>query len=402
MSTETEFDLPTNVPPSLVRDLDMYRLPGWESDPQLGWTEFSKGGEPIVYSPHNGGHWVATVPEDILGIYRDHKNWSNFDISAPKHPGPRMPPLESDPPLHSFYRKSIQQLFTPMALREIEPLIRQLSVSYIEEFLPKGRCEYVTEFGLPLPITVFLGIMGMPIEDGSRLNSYLNGALTSTEMDEKMGYFAQIAEYVHGHVEDRIADPRADGLTRITESQVQGRPMTPEEAKAIATMTTQGGLDSVGMLLSFITLHLAENPDDRAYVANHLDDLDHVVAELSRRYFIPNEMRTVPTDREFHGVTLKAGDLIAVNPAQYNFNEELFPDPAKVDFSRPKQTHITFGAGAHACPGANLATLEVKIFLQEWLSRIPEFEVDPDRPAPVKRCAQLHGISDLNLRWPTA
>lgn len=401
MTTTPVTTIPDHVPPDLVVDLDMYALPGKDDDPQMAWMSFAEADKgPVVWSPYNGGHWVATQSEDIISIYKDQANWSSYDISAPKHPGPRLIPLEADPPLHAGYRKSIMPTFAPKALTTLEPDARALAVAYIESFRSRGSCDFLGEFGLKFPITVYMGLMGMPPEDGPGLNDLLDSSVKSADLAHTMEVYGEIAAYIGKHVDDRLANPRDDGLTRITQGKhVDGQAFTHDEARMVAQMVTQGGLDSVAMHLSFIALHLATHDEHRRYVRDNLDTLDHVINEYARRYYIPNQMRTVPVDRTFHGVELKAGDLIAINPALYNFDEQLFPEPEEVRFDRPAHVNMTFGAGPHACPGANLTKLEVRIFLQEWLTRIPDFSVDPEVPV-FKRSGQLHGINQLSLRWP--
>ncbi|QSE90800.1 cytochrome P450 [Rhodococcus pseudokoreensis] len=343
---------------------------------------------------------MATRPEDIADIYRNSKEWSSQDVTAPKHVGDRFLPLESDAPDHTAYRKAILGLLSNKALREIEPPARTLAVDLIEGLQDGGRCDFISDFALKFPLTVFLNIMGLPAEDGVMINNWLDAYVRTNNVEEKIGVGGKIAAYVHAQVDDRIENPRNDGLTNITQGQVGDRPLTRQEIYNLAQMLTMGGIDTVAMHLSFIVIHLAQNPDKREYVRNNLDSLDRVITEYGRRYFLNNMFRTVSEDREFHGVQLKAGELIAVNAGLYNFDETLFPHPEEIDFERPAKLNLSFGAGPHACPGAALTRLEVKIFLQEWLTRIPDFEIDPDTPIAL-RASQMHGVSELAVRWPT-
>jgi cytochrome P450 len=169
-----------------------------------------------------------------------------------------------------------------------------------------------------------------------------------------------------------------------------------------ATLLTIGGVDSVAMHLSFIALHLARNPAHREFVRSNLDNLDGIVHEFNRRFSGANMMRKLINDMEHAGVVMKAGDMLAIPAPIYNLDDELFPNPAEINFQRPaNQTHLTFGTGVHTCPGAALARLEVAIFLQEWLKRIPDFEVNPDVPVRL-RASVTSAVDQLSLRWPVA
>ncbi|MFE3060444.1 hypothetical protein, partial [Nocardia sp. NPDC059239] len=306
--------IPAHVPRELVVDFNLYDLEGGNDDPQTSWKRNLGAAlkEPLLYTPHSGGHWIATRPEDIAAIQRDATAWSSQDVTAPKHVGDRFLPLESDDPEHAAYRKAFLAMVSNKALREIEPPARALAVDLIEGFQEKGHCDFISDLALKFPLAVFLNIMGLPVEDGIMINDWLHTYVSTSVVEEKIRIAGQIATYVRAQVDDRIENPRDDGLTQITKGQMGDRPLTREEIYNIAQMLTMGGIDSVAMHLSFIVIHLAQNPDKREYVRNNLDSLERIITEYGRRYFINNMFRTVTEDREFHGVQLKAGDLIAL------------------------------------------------------------------------------------------
>jgi cytochrome P450 len=397
-------EIPAHVPPELVVDVDVYALPAGDIDAQLGWRKFAEYADkgPLIYSPYNGGHWVATVPEDIVRFQRDNTNFGNTVMTVPDRPGPRLVPLESDPPNHAHYRRNVLPIFAAGRLKELEPGIRELTVELVEDLRPKGGCDFISDFALKLPVIVFLQIMGLPLEDGKHLNSLVDTFARHPEVAKKMQALGEMSAYVDQAVQNRLSDPRDDAITRITKAQIHDRPYTHDEMLSTLTLLALGGLDSVAMHISFITLYLARNPDQRAYVRDHLDDLGHIVAEFARRFPIAQMMRQVLNDYEHGGVTMKKGDMVAIPAALYNFDDAIFDHSADVDFSRPGgKLHLTFGTGPHACPGSGLARLEVEIFLQEWLTRIPDFQVDPG--VPVKcRSAITNAVDQLSLTWPTA
>ena len=77
---------------------------------------------------------------------------------------------------------------------------------------------------------------------------------------------------------------------------------------------------------------------------------------------------------------MKAGDRILMNFPAANRDPEVFPDADKVVLDRQQNRHLAFGAGIHRCAGSNLARMELRVAIEEWLRRIPEFElVDPSR-----------------------
>ena len=125
-------------------------------------------------------------------------------------------------------------------------------------------------------------------------------------------------------------------------------------------------------------LWLSQNPERRREIIARPDDIDRVVEELLRRWSVTFSGRVLAQDFEMRGVKMKQGDRITCLLPVCNFDPEVFPNPTEVDFDRPRKTILAFTVGVHSCMGAHLARLEIKIALQEWLRRIPEFALIPD------------------------
>src|SRR5215475_820023 len=132
--------IPAHVPPELVVDIDVYDLPAGDIDAQLGWLKFAEHADkgPLIYSPYNGGHWVATVPDDIVRFQRDNTNFGNTVNTVPDRGGPRLVPLEADPPNHASYRHNVLPLFAAGRLKELRPAIRDLTIELVEGLRPNG------------------------------------------------------------------------------------------------------------------------------------------------------------------------------------------------------------------------------------------------------------------------
>jgi cytochrome P450 len=125
------------------------------------------------------------------------------------------------------------------------------------------------------------------------------------------------------------------------------------------------------------------------------------VEELLRRYSIPLVSRRVTRDLELGGVQMKAGDLVILETCLHGLDQNAWPDPMRVDFKRRTTEHMAFGKGIHKCPGANLARTEIRIFLEEWLKRIPHFTLKPG-DEPVTANGAVMGVIRLPLAWATS
>ena len=126
--------------------------------------------------------------------------------------------------------------------------------------------------------------------------------------------------------------------------------------------------------------------------------VSNAVEEILRRFPIVTVAREVTEDMTFHGVQLKAGDMIAAPTPLAGMDNSFTPNAVDVDFDRKQGNSLTFGRGAHTCPGKNLARVELRIALEEWLKRIPDFEVD--KSSPISFSSGIVGVvNELKLRW---
>jgi cytochrome P450 len=158
----------------------------------------------------------------------------------------------------------------------------------------------------------------------------------------------------------------------------------------------------VATMMGFVARFLAENPEARHYLAGHPDRIAKSLDELLRRHSMTAGGRTVRVDTELDGVHLKAGDRVLQPTMLHGLDDRRFPDPMTVDFQRANAKAMgTFGSGPHRCPGANLARGELRIFIEEWLVRIPDFAMDPDEP-PMMASGMVSAILKLPLVWGPA
>lgn len=394
---EKAFTVPDHVPPELVVDLDIYDLPGGAEDPHRAWTLF-RGHGPIVYSPYNEGHWVPVTAEHIMAMWRNSTGYSSRSVSIPDHQMDPQLPIEADAPDHAEYRRNIADFFSPAAVTRMEPEIRALAVRLIEGFRARGECEFISEFSEQLPLIVFLALMGLPQSDRIMLHDIVVAFARHPDLGVKQQAYRDLRAYLDGWLDHRTRQPGDDAISRIVAARIGDRPYTRNEMLSTCSLLLLGGLDTVASSLGFWALHLARNPMDRAQVRGRRGALLPVINEFMRRYPIPSLGRVVVEDMVVDGIEMRAGDRVLLSPVLYNLDPARFDAPERVDFDRPSH-HIGFGAGPHMCAGANLARCEFRIFLEEWLDRIPDFEVDESRLLRM-RAAPTNTVEELWLRWP--
>lgn len=394
---------PEHVPSELVRDFDFYAIPGSEQDIQAAYQRVQQDYPDIFWTPRNGGHWVATRAEDIVVMQKDYTRFSYRNVTLPPMPEgvPPQIPLELDPPVHAQYRRPLMQALTPLRVRELEQRVHDIAVRTIEDLVPRRECEFIEDFAKVLPINVFLSMVDLPLEDKGILLPLAETSVRSPDGAERMEAQKQMGAYLYSHVASRRETPGDDLLSQLVNTQVDGEKIPVEEAVNYATLVLFGGLDTVAGMIGLVAKFLAEHPDKRREIVARLDDdafLTRAIEELIRRHGIANTARVVTHDLEYKGIRFLAGDRLLPPNLLVGVDERLNENPLEVDFTREKGIHAAFGNGPHACPGAILARRELRIFLREWLSRIPEFSIAPGTK-PRLVTGQVNGILELRLAW---
>jgi len=206
--------------------------------------------------------------------------------------------------------------------------------------------------------------------------------------------------YLDGWVRKRTEAPGNDLMSKIVNIHIGDRPLTHDERLGYVAMVMFGGLDTVGGTMALIAYHLATHEDDRRRLVANPATIPRAIEEFLRRYSIPTVARSLTRDTEIRGVAMKAGDRVMLPTCLHGLDERRYKNSMTVDLDRCPNDHMAFGKGTHKCPGANLARVEIKIFLEEWLARIPDFTIASG--ANVRYLSGgVAGIKNLPLVWPT-
>lgn len=397
-----EDQIGAHVPPELIRRTGMPFSSEFLAGPHEYMAAMHQTQPPIFYdvSP-NANSWQLIKHEDALFALRHPEFFANEGGS----PFPRDPddyfyllPVEIDPPHHRKYRNIVDPLFSPQGVKALEGKISQLANDLIDAVIDKGGCEFTTDFGRPLPVSVFLDLMGLPQEKRDTFVQWAMNLLHTQDRALMVETMDLVIAYLKQVIAEKLAKPDEGVISRIAHAEVDGRPMSPKETFGFVFFLFIGGLDTVFATMNNIWLWLAENPERRREIIERPDDIDKVVEELLRRFSVTFSGRSVIKDVEMRGVQMKAGDRITCILPACNFDPEAFPDPLEVNFDRPRKTILAFTVGVHSCMGGHLARLELKIALQEWLRRIPDFAVKPGAQTEYRPGAVI-GPEEVPLIW---
>jgi cytochrome P450 len=197
------------------------------------------------------------------------------------------------------------------------------------------------------------------------------------DRDKAVQIMGEIEEYLTGVIEEKRQKPDDGAISHIVHGRIDGEPLKERDIYGFVFFLFIAGIDTVYAALNNTWVWLARNPDRRHEMIADPGNIDNQAEELLRIFGVTFSGRKVTKDFEFAGLQLKKGDnLMSLLPA-CNYDPDVFPNPREVRFDRPRTPILTFTGGVHACMGAHLARLEFKIALQEWLRRIPDFELKP-------------------------
>jgi cytochrome P450 len=355
-------------------------LPAWdERHPQRAFTELARQDAPS----RTDGTLVIARREELAEFLR-HPAVRATDGVHYNMGGQRpLIPLDLDGEAHRKYRKLLDPLFTPKRVAGLAPVIRARTNALIDEFAGQGEAELLSGLCAPLPTHIFIDLLGLPLDD---LPLFLNfkeavvrprGATVAEQQENMRAAGERMYEYLVRILAGRRAGPaRDDLLGGFLTVEVDGGRLSDTEIVDICYLLVIAGLDTVTCSLSCLLAWFAGHPVERRRVMADPALVGKAIEELMRfESPVPLGHRWVTEDIEVRGRHFPAGSMVEVVWAAANVDSASFRDPLTVDFERPRNAHVSFAAGPHRCLGSNLARLELRVALEEFHQRIPEYEI---------------------------
>jgi cytochrome P450 len=291
-------------------------------------------------------------------------------------------PLQIDPPDHVKFRRLLDPLFSPKEVAKLEPEVRRLVNELIDDFEAAGECEFSEQFAIPLPCTVFLALLGLPLADLELFLRFKNGIIRPGGRDgDEMKQIQrdtgqEIYAYFQKVVDERRAEPRADLISGFIAAEVDGARLSDNDILDICYLFLLAGLDTVTASLTCAVAYLARHPDRRDAISSDLALVPAAVEELLRwESIVPAVPRIAMTDIEISGEQVQAGEPVMCMIGAANIDPGEFLEADVVDLERPGNRHLAFGGGVHRCLGSHLARLEMHVALEELHRRIPDYAI---------------------------
>jgi hypothetical protein len=368
--------------PVAGHDADDYDLYSEEfrADPHAQFSAM-RSGCPVARSTRWGGSWMFSGYDDIRDLARDAERFTSkaIEVAGPLDSagGLYLPPLTSDPPAHRPNRDVLMPYFKPAQVAEMEPMIRAEARRLVAGLARRGEGDVIEDYAQPLTLAVLTSILGVP--DGSQITGWMIRMIREGPKDQQVraGAVREIIAYLDGLLAGReqAGNTGTDLLSYLNRAEIDGEPLSRKHRIGAGFLILIAGADTTWSAIGSSLWHLATQPDDRQRLLNEPKLLDSAIEEFLRYYAPVTVGRLAREDVEAHGRRVPAGDRVILPFAAANRDPAVFDNPDELQIDRRRNRHLTFGSGAHRCLGSNLARLELRVTLEEWLKVMPRFRL---------------------------
>jgi len=357
---------------------------------------------PVRRSEAYGGMWVVSGFPEAAQILQQPEIFSSCPVSIPPFPqAAPMVPVEIDPPNHSRYRNLLAPPFSVRrAESDAEPL-RVIVNDLIDEFVEKGECDVYQTMAVRVPAAMATIMLGTPPEDAVRLEAWADTIVHEVTRDLAAAGAAviEVYQYFYELLEKRRTEPGDDDLmTLLVGAELDGEKLNEEELLGFCLFLLLASIDTTQKAIGSIFWHLAQTPELRRQLRGDPSLTAGAVEEFLRYWGPVLNARRATEDVEVGGVRIKQEDKILVLLGAANRDEREFPNADEFVIDRSPNRHMTFSLGIHRCLGSHIARVELRVLLEEFLRRIPDFEI-ADESQVVWSHGQVQGVVRLPIRF---
>jgi cholest-4-en-3-one 26-monooxygenase len=390
-------------------DVDFYNPDTFENGPPFEIFKDLRENEPVYWNPQEEGtgFWVVTRYDDVVSTSLDHESYlSGHGVFVDDSVGgSELMLVNMDPPKHNGLRNLISTGFTPKMIRRMEPHVRDIAAKIVDDIVKKGKCDFVTDVAVELPLQVIAELIGIPQKDRHQIFEWSNQMIAvgdpeyAPTMDVATKAAAEIFAYCTTLTAERREDPKDDLLTVLLNAEIDGEHLEDMELNMFFLLLAVAGNETTRNLIGQGMLAFFDNPDQWQRLKDDPSLMPTAVEEMLR--FVSPIMyfrRTASKDTEIHGQKIKAGDKVTIWYGSANRDPEAFNDPNTFDIGREPNAHVALGAGGpHFCLGASLARLEIRIMFEEIVKRLPDIRQAGD--VSLLRSYFINGVKHIPVEF---
>jgi cytochrome P450 len=356
--------------------------PEYVANPFAIWDELREQC-PVAHTNRRGSTWLPTRYDDVTAIAHDIEHFSSLKIAVipPTEAAPNepilpygLPPISADPPLHTWSRRLLLPWFSHRRVDSYETLTRDLCRGLLDGFADQGHADAAAGYAQQIPVRVIAHILGVPTELSDQFTGWVRDVLEfADDAERRQRGTKELLDFFIAESARREDEPGDDLLSDLLHAEVDGQRIEHSIALGAAALVLIAGVDTTWSAIGSSLWHLATHEEDRRRMVEDPEVMPLAIEELLRVYSPVTMAREVTEDIDYGGCPMKAGDKVLMNFPAANRDPNEFPDADKVVLDRAHNRHVAFGSGIHRCAGSNLARMELRVALEEWLHRIPDF-----------------------------
>jgi cytochrome P450 family 142 subfamily A polypeptide 1 len=372
----------------------------YADDPHRLWTWMRENAP--LYWDEAGQVWGVTLYEDVLAVSKNPRLFCNSRGMRPD--APPMPYMVGlDDPDHKRRRSLVNKGFTPSRVAQREPRIREICIDRIERAKRRERFDFVMDLAAWVPLIVIGDMLGVEDEaypDLLRWSEEMmlgTGAISLERLQNAERAFIEYLDYQRKVIDNRRSKPLQDDLVSIlVHAEIDGQKLTDDEVLMETLLILIGGDETTRHVITGGMYQLLLHPDQLERLRRNPAALPTAIEEMLRWASpIQNMARTATEDTELRGQRVREGQKLLLLYPSANRDAAVFPNPFTFDSARQPNEHLAFGYGAHFCLGASLARLELRVFFEELLARLPYLELVVDQPPPLRASNFVSGFEEM-------
>jgi cytochrome P450 len=358
-----------------------------------------RGNCPVFHSDQWGGFWVASRYEDVYEVARDPERFASGEgvLVPPMGHGRPLFPMEADGPEHASYRRLLLPSFAPALVAKMEADVRPLARSLVDGVVAAGEADLYETLAKPLPMLMITLLLGIEHDElfWEATDTLMYGRLSGARETEVLQAARDLYAFMGREIERRRHTPTDDLISLLMTGDVDGRPYTDDEVLDLCAFMLIAGLENTAFGIRATLRHLAVHPEHLSAVVADPAAVTNLVEQSLRLYTPVTALaRTATCDTEVAGETIRAGERVLLLFGSANRDAAVFDDPDEFHLDRRDGRHLAFGIGPHRCIGSHLARLEVRIAVEEFIRRVPAFELAPGPDPGWYQAGPLHVVWD--------